>query len=100
MGVSKMAAAMFITLNIMDAYLTKMALAVGAVELNPLMTSIGSSMIAKGLVAIALVFILYCFKKERALWPLSFMLFGVVLGNSATYWIVTFARLHYIMIGG
>jgi len=99
MGVSKMAAAMFITLNIMDAYLTKMALAVGAVELNPLMTSIGSSMIAKGLVAIALVFILYYFEKERVLWPLSFVLCGVVLWNSAIYWIVTFARLDYIMIG-
>lgn len=56
---SKMRAAMFITLNIMDAYLTKMALAAGAVEANPLMTPIGNSMITKGLIATALVFILY-----------------------------------------
>ena len=54
-----MRAAMFITLNIMDAYLTKMALAAGAVEANPLMTPIGNSMITKGLIATALVFILY-----------------------------------------
>lgn len=94
-----MQAAMFITLNIMDAYLTKLALAIGAVEVNPLMTSIGSSMITKGLIAVALVFILYYFEKERALWPLNLMLFGLVLWNSATYWIMNFIRLDYIMIG-
>ena len=94
-----MPAAMFITLNILDAYSTKMALAAGAMELNPLMTSIGSSMIAKGLIAIALVFILNYFEKERVLWPLNFVLFGVVLWNSAIYWILTFVRLDYIMIG-
>ncbi len=94
-----MRGAMFITLNIMDAYLTKLALAIGAVEVNPLMTSIGSSMITKGLIAVALVFILYRFEKERVLWPLNFMLFGLVLWNSAIYWIVNFAQLDYIMIG-
>ena len=99
MEVSKMTAAMFVALNIMDAYLTKAALAVGAVEVNPLMTSIGSSMITKGLIAIALVFILYWFGKERVLWPLNFMLFGLVLWNSAIHCIVTFAGLDYMMIG-
>ncbi len=94
-----MPAAMFITLNILDAYLTKMALAVGAMELNPLVAFIGSSMIAKGVMAITLVFILYYFRKERALWPLNFVLFGVILWNSAIYWIVTFSRLDYITIG-
>jgi hypothetical protein len=99
MEVGKMQAAMFITLNIMDAYLTKLALAIGAVEVNPLMTSIGSSMITKGLIAVALVFILYYFEKERALWPLNFMLFGIVLWNSATYWIVTLHGSTIFMIG-
>ena len=94
-----MPAAMFITLNILDAYSTKMALAAGAMELNPLMTSIGSSMIAKGLIAIALVFILNYFEKERVLWPLNFALFGVVLWNLTIYWILTFVRLDYIVIG-
>ena len=97
--VSKMVAAMFVALNVIDAYLTKTALAAGAAEVNLLMTPIGANMIAKGLIATGLVFILYCFQKERALWPLNFMLFGVVLWNSAICWIVTFARLDYIMIG-
>jgi len=90
--VSKTAATIFITLNIIDAYLTKMSLAMGAVELNPLLTSTGSNIMIKGLMAIALVFILYCFEKERVLWPLNFMLLGVVLWNSAIYWIATLLR--------
>lgn len=84
-----MPVAIFVTLNIVDAYLTKMGLMAGAVEFNPLMTAVGSSMITKGLMAVALAFILYYFGKEKALWPLNFILFGVVLWNSATYWIVT-----------
>jgi len=84
-----MAAATFITLNIVDAYLTKMALTLGAVEANPLMTYFGSSIITKGLIAIALVFILYFFGKERVLWPLNFLLFGLVFWNAAIYWMVT-----------
>ena len=83
-----MPVAIFVTLNIIDAYLTKTALALGAVELNPLMASTGSSMIIKGLIAIALVFILYRFAKERVLWPLNFALVGIVLWNLAICWIV------------
>jgi len=84
-----MSVAIFVTLNIVDAYLTKMALTAGAVEVNPLMTAVGSSMITKGLIAVALAFILYYFRKEKALWPLNFILFGIVLWNLATCWIVT-----------
>jgi hypothetical protein len=83
-----MPAVIFITLNILDAYLTKMGLTAGAVEVNPLMTAVGSDMLIKGLMAILLAFILYYFRKERALWPLNFILFGIVLWNSATCLIV------------
>jgi hypothetical protein len=85
-----MQSATFIILNVIDAYLTKVALAVGAVEVNPLMMSLGSNMMAKGLIAMALVFILYSFRKERVLWPLNFMLFGLILWNAAVYWMVSF----------
>jgi len=83
-----MPATLFITLNVLDAFLTKSALAVGAMELNPVMSTIGSSMIVKGAMAMALVFLLYCFGKERTLWPLNLLLFGVVLWNLAVYWVV------------
>ena len=94
-----MPAVIFVTLNIVDAYLTKMGLMAGAVEANPLMTAVGSSMITKGLIAVALAFVLYYFKKERTLWPVNFVLFGIVLWNAATYWLVTLLRLDYTIIG-
>jgi hypothetical protein len=83
-----MPAVLFVTLNVVDAYLTKMALTAGAIEANPLMTIIGSDMLTKGLIAILLAFVLYSFGKERTLWPVNFILFGVVLWNSATWLIV------------
>ena len=52
------------------------------------MAAVGSDMLTKGLMAILLAFILYSFGKERALWPVNFILFGVVLWNSATWLIV------------
>lgn len=84
-----MPATLFITLNVVDAFVTKAALAVGAMELNPVMTTIGSSMLVKGALAAALVFLLYYFGKERTLWPLNLMFFGVILWNLAVYWMVT-----------
>lgn len=81
----------FITLNVVDAYLTKLSLAVGAVEFNPLVTTIGSSLIIKGLLAAALAFVLYSFGKERVLWPLNFLLFGLVIWNLAVFYISVFA---------
>jgi hypothetical protein len=83
-----MPAVIFVTLNILDAYLTKMGLTAGAVEANPLMAAVGSDMLTKGLMAILLAFILYFFGKERALWPVNLILFGVVLWNSAICLIV------------
>ena len=87
---SKMPVAMFITLNVVDAYLTKMSLAAGAIEFNPLLTIIGSSLIAKGLLAAAVAFVLYSFGKERVLWPLNFLLCGIIIWNTAVFYISSF----------
>jgi hypothetical protein len=94
-----MPAAMFITLNILDAYLTKTALAVGAAEFNPVVTPFGSSLLAKGLIAMAVVFVLYYFGKERALCPLNLALLAVVLWNAAICCMVTFTPSGYVMAG-
>jgi hypothetical protein len=76
-----MPAALFVTLNVVDAYLTKTALSVGAVEYNPIMEAVGSSMLAKGGIAIALAFLLYYFRQKRALWVLNGFLLCVVVWN-------------------
>jgi len=73
----------FIGLNLCDAYLTKIAFGIGAAKLNPLVTTWGSSLIAKGLAAAAIVLLLYAFNKERPLWIANILLLGVVLWNLA-----------------
>ncbi len=90
-------AVIFVALNVTDAYLTKVSLMAGATELNPLMTVIGSSMIFKGLIGVALVCALYFFGKEKILWLLNFGLLGIVLWNSATYLIIDLWPLHYFI---
>ena len=78
----------FIGLNVCDAYLTKVALSMGAAELNPLTTTWGSDLIAKGLVAAGVVLILYAFQKEKLLWAVNMLFLGVVLWNLAVCMII------------
>ena len=75
---------LFVGLNMADAWLTKGALKLGAIELNPVTVGWGSNVIAKGTVAIIVILALYWFYKEKLLRPLNFVLFGVVLWNLAT----------------
>jgi hypothetical protein len=89
-----MPAVVFVALNIADAYLTKMSLMSGATEVNPLMTGIGSSMISKGLIGVAIAAALYLFSKDNMLWLLNFALFGIVLWNLAAYLIIDLWPLH------
>jgi hypothetical protein len=89
-----MPAVLFVALNITDAYLTRLSLMSGAIEINPLMTSVGSSIISKGLIGIAVALALYFFGKERMLWLLNTVLFGILLWNSATYLMIDLWPLH------
>jgi hypothetical protein len=89
-----MPAVLFVALNIADAYLTKIGLMAGAIEINPLMSVIGSSILLKGLIGIAVALVLYFLSKERMLWLLNIALFGIVLWNSATYLIIDLWPLH------
>ena len=58
----------FVGLNILDARLTGTALVLGASELNPIAaTGFGSSMLLKGLLALAIVIALVLLKRGRLL---------------------------------
>jgi len=72
---------LFIALNIADAYLTKAGLSMGAVEVNPLAVHFGSSLIAKGLIAVLIIVGLHWFSREKSLWWMNLIVFGVVLWN-------------------
>jgi len=73
----------FVGLNACDACLTKVALSMGATELNPLTTTWGSDLIAKVLAATGVILLLYAFRKEKLLWPVNMLFLGVVLWNLA-----------------
>lgn len=72
----------FILLNVVDAYLTKEALAMGAVELNPV-GMLWGNMVAKGLIATAIVAALCLCKKEKLLFPLSLGMAAICFWNFA-----------------
>ena len=82
----------FIGLNLADSYLTRIALGMGAVELNPITSFYGSNILVKGLIALGVVLALYWFRKEKLLWGLNFPLFGVVVWNLAMVLILSLTK--------
>jgi hypothetical protein len=94
-----MPAALFVTLNVVDAFLTKTAISTGAVEFNPVMAAVGSNMLAKGGIAVALAFLFYYFRQKRALWILNGFLLCVVLWNMCICCIMNWAPSDYAMFG-
>ena len=78
---------LFIVLNILDAQLTGVALALGSSELNPIAaTGFGSSMLLKGLISLTVVVALLLFKRGKLLKPLNLGMFLVVLWNGFAIW--------------
>jgi len=73
----------FIGVNVADAYITKLALSMGGVELMPVAKLFGSDMLLKGLSASLVVLALYLCHKEKLLLPLCLGLVCVYLWNLA-----------------
>jgi hypothetical protein len=94
-----MPAALFVGLNVLDAFLTKTAISVGAVEFNPVMAALGSNVLIKGGIAVVLAFILYYFHQQRALWLLNIVFFGIVLWNMSICFIMDSVPRGYAMFG-
>jgi hypothetical protein len=83
-----MPAALFVSLNVVDAFLTKTAISSGAVEFNPVMAAVGGNVFIKGGLALALAFLLYYFRQRKVLWILNAILLCVVLWNLCTCFIM------------
>ena len=94
-----MPAALFVTLNVVDAFLTKTAISSGAMEFNPVMAAVGGNMFIKGGLALALVFLLYYFRQRKALWILNGLLLCVVLWNLCTCFILDSIPSSYAAFG-
>jgi hypothetical protein len=93
-----MPAALFVTLNVVDAFLTKTAISAGAVEFNPVMAVVGGNVFIKGGIALALAFLLYYFRQHRALWILNGFLLCVVLWNLCTFFIMDSVTSDYAVL--
>jgi hypothetical protein len=86
-GIGLLFCAAFIGLNILDASLTGIALALGSSELNPILGPIlGSNTLFKWLIASAVVLILVLLKRGRWLKLLSFGMVLVCYWNLLAIW--------------
>lgn len=73
-----MTGALFVGLNVVDAYLTGLLLATGAVmEANPFMATYGSSVWFKMFVALLVVAVLYRVGMDRVCWTLNLFMFAL-----------------------
>lgn len=78
----------FIGLNILDAWLTGLALGLGSYELNPLLgMRFGSNILIKGLISAGIVTALVLFKRSRLLKLLSLGMLLICAWNGLTIWL-------------
>ena len=78
----------FIALNIVDAWLTGIAVGAGNYELNPLLgMSLGGNIPIKGLISVGIVTALVLFKRTRLLKPLSLGMLLICVWNGLVVWL-------------
>ena len=73
-----MAALALICLSAIDAWLMSIDLGLGEIELDPLSPPLAANLVARCLIATAIVIPLYLVKKENLLWWANLAMFGVV----------------------
>ena len=75
----------FVVLNVTDAYLTQLVLAMGGVELNPLAEPFGSNMLVRGLLAACIAVVILLAGKKSWLRVLTIIVLLVVVWNLWQY---------------
>ena len=76
----------FIVLNMVDAYLTRTAIALGSSELNPVVMGFGDSILLKALISVTIVIALLLLHRAKLLKPLNVGMLCVVLWNIVAVW--------------
>jgi len=86
--------ALFVSLNLVDAWLTKQAFALGETELNPIVNHFGygDNLVLKGLLAIAIVLILWRFGKLHLFRYLNILMLLVIFWNTT---VLTLHRIYF-----
>ncbi|MBL7209382.1 MAG: hypothetical protein ISS52_04725 [Dehalococcoidia bacterium] len=82
---------LFVGLNLLDAWLTKQAFALGEVELNPVVSffGYGDNLLLKGLLALVIALILWGLGKSYLSWYLNVLMLGVIWWNLAVLTLLT-----------
>ena len=82
---------LFVGLNLLDAWLTKQAFALGEVELNPVVSffGYGDNLLLKGLLALVIALILWSLGKSYLSWYLNVLMLGVIWWNLAVLTLLT-----------
>jgi hypothetical protein len=75
----------FIALNLVDAWLTKQALALGSDEANPLVRyfNFGDDLLLKGLLALVIALFVLCLRKSHLFRYLNIAMLVIVVWNMA-----------------
>ena len=76
--------AFFVALNLIDAWLTKQAFALGDIELNPIVSHFGygDNLVIKGLIAVAIALTLWHFGKAHLLKYLNILMLVLICWNT------------------
>lgn len=76
---------LFVALNLVDAWLTKQAFALGETELNPVVRCFGygDNLVIKGLLALTIALVFWRFGRTHLFWYLNILMLIVVFWNTA-----------------
>ena len=76
---------LFVGLNLVDAWLTKQAFALGEIELNPVVAyfGYGDNLVLKGLLALTIALLFWRVGKSHLFWYLNILMVGVIFWNTA-----------------
>jgi len=89
-----MAAIALIGLNAIDAWLMRIDLGLGNIDLNPLVPPLIANLVARCLIATAIVLALYLVRKEGLLWWVNLAMFCFVSWHLVVYMISPFNIPH------
>jgi hypothetical protein len=80
--------ALFVLLNLLDAWLNTRAAEIGAVEVNPVLILLGGSLLWRGLIAVGIVVLLRLLGKEQLLLPFCLAVASITAWNVGTYYLM------------
>ena len=76
-------------LNVADALLLRTATQLGAIELNPIAPPLEANPVARGLIALVIILVLYFFKKSSLRWWLVALTLGFIVFHAVGYYMTS-----------